>query len=89
MKIDVNDLILDDEPIEANIDREYYIDALYDKFPCEDDVLDTHLDALGKALDATIEAYTTNGKLVVEDWDMFDQDLTTNAYNEMKKIYGE
>jgi hypothetical protein len=90
MEIDVNDLILDDEPIEANIDREYYIDALYDKFPCGDDVdIDTHIDALSKALDETIEAYTTNGKLVVEDWDMFDQDLTTNAYNEMDKIYGE
>lgn len=75
--------------IENSIDREYYIDVLCDKFPCGDDVdIDTHIGALSKVLDKTIEAYTTNGKLLVEDWDMFDQDLATNAYNEMDKIYG-
>ena len=88
MEMDINDLILDDEPIEASIDREYYIDALCDKFPCGDDVdWNVHLDALGKALDKTVEDYTANGRFIVEDWDMFDQDLTNIAYDELEKIY--
>ena len=88
MEMDINDLILDEEPIEASIDREYYIDALCDIFPCGDDVDgNVHLDALGKALDKTVEDYTVNGKFIVEDWDMFDQDLTNNAYDELEKIY--
>lgn len=87
MEIDVNDLILDEEQ-EAHVDKEYYIDALCDKFPCGDDMdLDKHLDALNKAIDKTIEYHKVNGKVIVEDWDMFDQDLTNNAYKELEKIY--
>ena len=90
MEVDINDLFLDDEPMEAYIDREYYIAALADKFDCDDDAdTDKFFGALEKALDQTIEDYTTNGKFIVEDWDMFDQDLTINAEKEFEKIYGE
>ena len=86
MEVDINDVILDDEPIEASIDREYYIAAMTDKFDCDDDTdMDKFFGALEAALDKTIEEHTTNGKLSVEDWDMFDQDLTNNAENELKK----
>ena len=90
MEIDPNDLILDDESIEASIDREYYIAAMADKFDCDDDTdMDNFFGALERALDKTIEDYTINGELQVEDWDMFDQDLTINAQKELEKIYGK
>lgn len=91
MEIDPNDLILDDEPMEAYVDKEYYLLALGDDFPCDDDDADVnaHNDALSKAIDKTIEEYRVNGKVKVEDWDMFDQDLYYNAQIELKKIYGE
>ena len=89
MEVDINDLILDDAT-EAYVDREYYLLALGDDFPCDDDAdMDVYFGALNKALDKTIEEHTTNGKFIVEDWDMFDQDLYYNAKIELEKIYGE
>lgn len=82
MEINVNDFI--DEPMEASIDREYYIAALCDKFPYNDMDEEEYFDALNKGIDKTLEDYTKNGKLSVEDWDMFDQDLSTNVYNELE-----
>lgn len=87
MEIDPNDLIID-EPMEAYVDKEYYLLALGDDFPCDDDTdVNAHNNALSKAIDKTIEEYTVNGKVKVEDWDMFDQDLFFNAKNELEKIY--
>ena len=88
MDIDSNDLILDDEPMEASIDREYYIAAMADKFDCDDDTdMDKFFGALEKAIDKTIEDYMTNDKFIVEEWDMFDQDLTINAEKELEKTF--
>lgn len=72
--------------MEENFDREYYIAAICDKFGCDDIDPETFLEAANKALDCTIEAYTNNGKVSIEDWDMFDQDLYTNVYNELEKL---
>ena len=73
--------------MEENFDREYYIAAICDKFCSDDDVdVDAFLEAANKAIDKTLEQYTKNGKLLVEDWDMFDQDLYTNSYNELIKL---
>ena len=90
MEMDINDLILDDEPMEAYVDKEYYLLALGDDFPCDDDAdVNAHNDALSKAIDKTIEEYRVNGKVKVEDWDIFDEDLCYNAQIELEKIYGE
>ena len=68
-------------------DREYYIAAICDKFGCDEDVdTDAYFKAVDKAIDKTLEAYTKNGELVVEDWDMFEQDLYTNANNELERL---
>jgi hypothetical protein len=76
--------------MEASIDREYYIAAMADKFDCDDDMdMNVFFGVLERALDKTIEEHTTNGNFIVEDWDMFDDDLTINAEKEFKKIYGE
>lgn len=50
--------------------------------------MDVYFDTLNKAIDKTLEDYTKDGKLLVEDWDMFDQDLNTNTYNELEKVMG-
>jgi hypothetical protein len=73
--------------MEENFDREYYIAAACDKFPCDDLDENLYFDAVNKAIDKTLEDYSKNGKLLVEDWDMFDQDLYTNMYNELEKLY--
>lgn len=82
---DVNDLILNDEPIETSIDREYYVAAACDIFEYDGDP-EKFIEAVNKGIDKTIEAYTTNGKLVVEDWDMFDQDMRSYMESELEKI---
>ena len=88
MEIDPNDLITSDELIKTYVDKEYYLLALGDDFPCDDDAdVNAHNDALSKAIDKTIEEYTVNGNVLVEDWDMFDQDLYYNAQIELDKIY--
>lgn len=73
--------------MEENFDREYYIAAINDNFPCDDLDVEQYFEAVNKAIDKTLQAYTKNGKLLVEDWDMFDQDLYTNASNELDKLY--
>lgn len=73
--------------MEENFDREYYISAINDNFPCDDLDVEQYFEAVNKAIDKTLQAYTKNGKLLVEDWDMFDQDLYTNASNELDKLY--
>ena len=74
--------------MEENFDREYYIAAINDKFPCDDDIdVDAYLEAANKAIDKTLQAYTKNDELLVEDWDIFDQELYTNASNELEKLY--
>lgn len=83
MEIDPNDLILDDEPIK--IDKEYYIAALCDKFPYNDMDETMYFNALDKAIDKTLEDYTKDGKLLVEDWDMFEQDLYSNSFWALNK----
>lgn len=72
--------------MEANFDREYYIAATCDKFYSDEFDLDEFLDAVNKAIDKTLHAYTKNGKLLVEDWDMFDQDLYSNVSDELDKL---
>ena len=73
--------------MEEDFDREYYIAAICDKFGSDDDVdVDAFFEAANKAIDKTLEQYTKNGKLLVEDWDMFNQDLYTNSYNELIKL---
>lgn len=74
--------------MEENFDREYYIAAICDKFGGDDNVdVDAFFKAVDKAIDKTLQSYTKNGKLSVEDWDMFDQELDTNASNEIEKLY--
>ena len=73
--------------MEENFDREYYIAAISDNFPCDDLDVKQYFEAVNKAIDKTLQTYTKNGKLLVEDWDMFDQDLYTNASNELDKLY--
>ena len=73
--------------MEENFDREYYIGAIGDTFPCDDLDMEQYFEAVNKAIDKTLEIYSKNGKLLVEDWDMFDQDLYTNASNELDKLY--
>ena len=74
--------------MEEFFDREYYIAAICDKFGCDDDVdVDAYFKAVDEAIDKTLQAYTKNGKLLVEDWDMFDQELYTNASKELEKLY--
>ena len=74
--------------MESNIDREYYIACINDKFPCGDKIeIEDYLKAANKAIDKTLESYTRNGKVSVEDWDMFDQDLYINANEELDKLY--
>jgi hypothetical protein len=72
--------------MEEDFDREYYIAAVCDKFGSDDVDVDAFFEAANKAIDKTLEQYTKNGKLLVEDWDMFDQDLYTNSYNELIKL---
>ena len=73
--------------METNFDREYYIDALWEKFPCDEMDDDTYFSVLNKAIDETLEEYTTkDGELCIEDWDMFEQDLSNNAFNELSLI---
>lgn len=68
-------------------DREYYIAAICDKFGCDEYVdTDAYLKAVDEAIDKTLKAYTKNGELVVEDWDMFEQDLYTNANKELERL---
>jgi len=69
--------------MEDNFDREYYIAALCDKFNLDNIDEDVYLNAFNKAIDKTLEDYTINGELLVEDYDMFDQDLYTYAFNEL------
>ena len=69
--------------MEENFDREYYIAALCDKFNLDNIDEDVYLNAFNKAIDKTLEDYTINGELLVEDYDMFDQDLYTYAFNEL------
>lgn len=75
--------------MEEFFDREYYITAIDDKFFCDDLDVDLYDEAVNKAIDKTLEKYSDeNKKLLVEDWDMFDQDLYTNVSNELEKIFG-
>jgi hypothetical protein len=75
--------------MEINFDREYYITAIDDKFFCDGLDVDLYDEAVNKAIDKTLEDYSDkNKKLLVEDWDMFDQDLYTNVSNELEKIFG-
>lgn len=68
-------------------DREYYIAAICDKFGCNDDVdVDAYFKAVDEAIDKTLQAYTKNGELLIEDWDGFDQDLYINASKELEKL---
>ena len=73
--------------MEENFDREYYIAATCDKFYSDEFVLEEFLEAANKAIDKTLHAYTKNGKLLVEDWDMFDQDLYSNVSDELEELY--
>lgn len=68
-------------------DREYYIAAICDKFGCNDDVdVDAYFKAVDEAIDKTLQAYTKNGELLIEDWDIFEQDLYTNANKELERL---
>lgn len=68
-------------------DREYYIAAICDKFGCDENVdVDAYFKAVDEAIDKTLQLYTKNGELVVEDWDMFEQTLCTNANKELERL---
>lgn len=74
--------------MEENFDREYYIAAICDKFGGDDNVdADAFFKSVDEAIDKTLQSYTKNGKLLVEDWDMFDQELYTNVSKELEKLY--
>lgn len=70
------------------IDKECYFEALCDKFPCNDDSIsdEEYFGALYLAIDKTCEDYAN---MIEIDWDMFDQDLYSNAFNELSGIMGK
>ena len=73
--------------MKMEFDREYYIAAICEKYACADDIdVDDYFAAVDRAIDKTLEVYTKNGNLLVEDWDMFDQELDTNVFNELTKL---
>lgn len=75
--------------MEENFDREYYIAAICDKFACDDIDVGLYFEAINKAIDKTLDEYTENGNLLIEDYDMFDQDLYTNVSNGLEELYDD
>lgn len=74
--------------MEEIIDRDYYIAGICEDFPCGDEIeVEDYFKAVNKAIDKTLESYARNGKVSVEDWDMFDQDLYMNVDKELDKLY--
>jgi len=72
--------------MEENFDREYYIAAICDKFACDDIDVDLYFETINKAIDKTLDEYTENGSLLIEDYDMFDQDLYANVSNGLEEL---
>lgn len=76
-----DDFYLDDEEeIEDTIDRHEYLTIISEGFGGSDLSDDEFMERANAVIDKTIEQYTNkNGKFIVEDWDMFDQDMYSNA----------
>jgi len=72
--------------MEENFDREYYIAAICDKFACDGIDVDLYFETINKAIDKTLDEYTENGSLLIEDYDMFDQDLYANVSNGLEEL---
>lgn len=73
--------------MEENFDREYYVAAICDKFACDDIDVNLYFETINKAIDKTLDEYTENGSLLIEDYDMFDQDLYANVSNGLEELY--
>jgi hypothetical protein len=71
----------------SNFDRDYYELMLTEKFPCEDMDDAVYFSTINEAIEKTLDEYTENGKLLVEDWDMFEQELYGNAYDALSAYY--
>lgn len=70
-------------------DREEYLMRLGEHYCLDGIDFDVFQKAMNKAIDRTLKAYTVKGKIIVEDWDMFDQDMLYFAEEEFNKIIGE
>lgn len=75
--------------MEENFDREYYITAICDKFACDNIDVDLYFETINKAIDKTLDEYTENGNLLIEDYDMFDQDLYVNVSKGLEELYDD
>lgn len=79
----------DMETIFDENDREEYL-MRFGMHYCIDDInLDVFEKAMNKAIDRTLKDYTVKGKLIIEDWDMFEQDMLYFADEEFNKINEE
>jgi hypothetical protein len=59
------------------IDRDYYIAAICEEFPADGLSDEQYFKAVNEAIDKTISQYPDE----VDDWDMFEQDLSNNVSN--------
>ena len=70
-------------------DREEYLMRLGEHYYLEDIDFDVFEKAMNKAIDRTLKYHTVKGKLIIEDWDMFEQNMLFFADEEFNKIYEE
>lgn len=74
---------LENNEFEATVDRNDLFDELSEKISSHwytDDLdWDTYQKNIYEAIDKTINSYTRDCKLIIEDWDMWEQDLYNNA----------
>jgi len=68
-------------------DRDYYTLVICEKYGDNEIDEKEWFAAVNKAIDKTLKDYTVNGKFLVEDWDMFDQELDTNVWNELEEQF--
>lgn len=66
------------------IDKEYYILAIGEKYPYDWIDYDVWREIVEGAIDKTVNKYTKDGELLVEDWSVFDEELDDNVYNALE-----
>jgi len=73
----------EDEEFATTVDRNDLFDELSqrisDNWNTDSISWDDYKKKIYEAIDKTIVSYTKNDKLIIEDWDMWDQDLYNNA----------
>ena len=66
---------------ESPIDKEYYILEIGEKYPCDEMDYDDWRSLVEEAIDKTVNKYSKDGELLVENWSEFDKDLDDNVCN--------